>query len=109
MLPSTFLIPWAELRHRPVAPDHDRCLVLCASCNAPLGVLDTPPASDAAAVNGWMKALARIGLRHKPQHPEWALGEPRVSLLMERDIPTKETLVNLLGRQWPEVLERLGQ
>lgn len=103
------VIPWRELQHRRIPADHDRCLVLCASCNAPLAVLDTPPADGPRGpIEDWHRAIVRVGTRHRRQHPEWTMGEPRVSLLMERDIPTKETLINLLGRNWPEVLERLA-
>ncbi len=101
------VIPWRELGHRKVPAGHDRCLVLCASCNAPIAVLDTPPADGPQEpVRLWQVALVNVSQRHRKQHrPGW---DPRVSLLMEKDIPDGQSLVNLLGRNWPGVLERLA-
>ena len=81
-------------------------LVTCADCNAPLGVRQAPPAEGAVeAVEAYYRGLAELGNRHKPQHAGgW---EPRINLMDDRALSARDTLTNLFGRNWPEVLKGL--
>lgn len=89
-------------------PGYTPVLVTCADCNAPLGVRQAPPSTAApAAIEAYYRGLAELGNAHKPQHAGgW---DPRINLMDDRALAARDTLTNLFGRNWPDVLKGLAK